>query len=175
MQYLKDIGFIVRRVNVGDADRFITLFTRNNGKVEIMAKGVRKITSKRASSVELLNKISFQAVRSSKNYILTEVELISPCSHMKKDLVAMQGLFLISELIHVLCPHNQKQTSIFNLLEDTLHVDKFKTDYDLFDFQVKLLAYLGYWDPARTFSGQEDLTEFIEQITERKLRTPAFL
>lgn len=175
MQYLKDTGFIVRRVNVGDADRFITLFTRNNGKLEVMARGVRKITSRRTSSVELLNKISFQAVKTSKNFVLTEVELVSPCAHMKKDLIAMQGLFLISELIHILCPHNQKQTSIYNLLDEMLGVNKSKTDHDLFDFQVSLLTHLGYWDARRTFVGQEDLTQFIEQIAERKLRTPSFL
>jgi len=90
MRYLKDQGFVIRRINFGDSHRFITLFTKNNGKVEVVAKGVRKITSKRASSVELLNLIEFQSVHTSKNFILTEVKLLDSFENLKQDLKNME-------------------------------------------------------------------------------------
>ena len=74
MIYLKDVGFVVKRINLGEADRFVTIFTQNNGKIEVLAKGVRKITSKRSSHIELLNLVRFHSIKTSKNIILTEIQ-----------------------------------------------------------------------------------------------------
>ena len=107
MRYLNDIGFVVKRVNLGEADRFITLFTKNNGKIEVLAKGVRKINSRRSSHIELLNLINFNSVKTSKNYILTEVDLVSSFESRKQTLDQCETLFLLCELINALCPHEQ--------------------------------------------------------------------
>ena len=95
MQFLKDRGFILKRVNFGDSDRYITIFTKNHGKIEVIAKGVRRITSRRASSVELLNLIEFQSVRSRKNYVLTEVKLIDSFEELKKELLHIKKIVLV--------------------------------------------------------------------------------
>ncbi len=96
MQYLKDKGFVLRRVNFGDSDRYITLFSENHGKVELVAKGVRKITPRRAAACELLNLVEFQSVRTAKNFILTEVRLIDSFEHLKRELSHIKKVFLDS-------------------------------------------------------------------------------
>ncbi len=46
------IGIVLQRTNYGEADRIVTLLTRDLGKVRVMAKGVRKSTSKLAGGIE---------------------------------------------------------------------------------------------------------------------------
>lgn len=175
MHYLKDFGFIIKRVNFGESDRYISLFTKNNGKIEVVAKGVRKITSRRASSIELLNLVRFHAVKSSKNYILAEVELISSYDTLRKNLSDIQILFLLCELIDRLCPLGQKHNDVFELIGQTLNKVKKSEEPAVTDFQTKMLSILGFWDGKKEFESDEDVRQFIEGVIERKLKTKRFL
>jgi DNA repair protein RecO (recombination protein O) len=53
MKQINTKGIILSRTNFGEADRIITILTPDNGKVRLIAKGVRKIKSKLAGGIEL--------------------------------------------------------------------------------------------------------------------------
>ncbi len=55
MKQLVTKGIILRRTNFGEADRIITVLTNNQGKIRLVAKGVRRIKSKLAGGIELLS------------------------------------------------------------------------------------------------------------------------
>lgn len=168
--YLNDIGFVVKRINLGEADRFVTLFTKNNGKVEVLAKGVRKITSRRSSHVELLNLIRFQSVKTSKNFILTEVELVNSFEKRKDSLKQFEIAFMVCELIDNLCPFGQINQELF------IHVFQFLRDGEhsdeaLLEFETRILTFLGYWDVEKKFKSEEESRAFIESLIERKIKS----
>jgi DNA repair protein RecO len=48
-------GIVLSRTNFGEADRILTMLTPDQGKVRLMAKGVRKIKSKLAGGIELFS------------------------------------------------------------------------------------------------------------------------
>jgi len=48
-------GIVLSRTNYGEADRIITILTQDNGKIRLVAKGVRKIKSKLAGGIELFS------------------------------------------------------------------------------------------------------------------------
>src|SRR3990167_5613366 len=48
---------VLKRRDFGEADRLVTFFTKRKGKVVALAKGVRKVTSRRAPNIELLNHV----------------------------------------------------------------------------------------------------------------------
>ncbi len=48
-------AIVLRRINYGEADRIITVLTPDHGKLALMAKGVRKSTSKLAGGIELMS------------------------------------------------------------------------------------------------------------------------
>ena len=170
MIYLKDTGFVVRRVNLGEADRFVTIFTRNNGKIEVLAKGVRKITSRRASQMELLNLINFNSVKTSKNFILTEVDLLNSFEKSRRTLEECQTFFLICELIDNLCPFGQVNEELFELVGEYLDAGKF-TDDNLLSFETKILMTLGYWNIEKKFKNEKEITNYIESIIEKKIKS----
>lgn len=170
MRYLKDKGFVLRKVNFGDSDRYVTLFSKNFGKVEVVAKGVRKITSRRASSIEPLNLIDFQSVKTSKNYILTEVKLIDSFDHLKHELAAIKKVFLTCELLDAILPAGVAHIQVFDLIERA-SVKMLENEKNMAYFQAKLLSLLGFWDSSTPFKNEGHVEAFIEQIIERKLKS----
>lgn len=72
MHGIKVEGIILKRRNLGEADRILTVFSKNLGKISVLAKGVRRITSRRAGNVELLNRVSMYLHRAKSFLILTE-------------------------------------------------------------------------------------------------------
>ncbi|RJQ26258.1 DNA repair protein RecO [Candidatus Parcubacteria bacterium] len=172
MKYLKDTGFVIKKVNLGDADRFVTILSKNHGKVEVLAKGVRKITSRRASALEPLNLIKFQAIERKKTPLLTEVELINPFSSSKNSLSNISLIFLVCELVDKLCPYGQKNESVFNLVGQTLNkISLQNISSTIFNFEKELITILGFWDANKDFRNQDDIQSYIESIIERKIKT----
>ena len=170
MRYIYDKAFVLRRVNFGDSDRYITLFSEEHGKIEVVAKGVRKITSRRAPSVELLNLIDFQAVRTSKNYILTETRLISSNEKLKRDLANIQKAFSMCELVDAVMPLGVRHSDVFVLMEKAVeHVSE--SNKNMAYFQAKLLTLLGFWDARTSFKNADHVANYVEQIIERKLKS----
>ncbi len=49
------VSIVLTRTNYGEADRIITVLTKDNGKIRLVAKGVRKIRSKLAGGIELFS------------------------------------------------------------------------------------------------------------------------
>ena len=45
-------GIILRRRDLGEADRLLTVFTRDRGKLNLLAKGVRRAASRKAGHIE---------------------------------------------------------------------------------------------------------------------------
>lgn len=177
MYYLKDTGYIIRRFNTQEADKYITILTQNNGKIDVLAKGIRKLSSKRAPNLELLNKISFQAVGKGQGsrLVLTEVNLVKTHTGLKSTLEQMKVLFTICELVSVLCPANQRQEDIFRLIDTTLNeLTTERYQFAIQSFQIKLLSSLGYWDARHAFVDAADVQNFTESVMERKIRSSEF-
>lgn len=160
----------MRRINFGESDRYITIFSKTHGKVEVIAKGVRKITSRRGASCELLNLIEFQSVRGAKNFILTEVKLVDSFEHLKKELSAIKKVFLMCELLDAVMPLGERHADVFDLIERA-GAKMLEDSRNMAYFQAKLLSLLGFWDHAASFKSEDHVERFIEQVIERKLKS----
>lgn len=170
MVYLNDIGFVVKRKNLGEADRFVTVFTQNNGKVEVLAKGVRKITSRRSSHIELLNLVKFHSLKTSKNFILTEIQLLNSFEKRKNSLKQCEVAFLVCELIDGLCPMGQVNKELFSHVLGFLK-DGESDDEALLEFETSVLSVLGYWNTDKRFQTEHEARVFIESLIEKKLKS----
>ena len=175
MQFLKDTGFVIKRTNVGEADKFITLYTQNSGKVEVLGKGVRQIKSRRGGSIDLLNLVKFNAVKTRVNFILTDVEVLNTYEYIKNDYASIQVVFLVCELLNALCPLGEVNTNVFILLHKTFkNMDPNHMSRDTFEFQVKLLESLGFWNIKNTMNSDQELKNYIESIIEKKVKTKLY-
>jgi DNA repair protein RecO (recombination protein O) len=172
-------GVIIKRRNIGEADRIITVFSRKYGKFNAIAKGVRKITSRRSGHIELFCEVNLTLHRSGTLDILTEASAISPNNRLSQKLTRIGLAYYVAELIDVLMPERQENDEIFilvvgafhnlALIEDEIEHQKFAEV-----FSNNLLQKLGYL-PEERWIKFERIPQFIEQIIERKLKSVPLL
>lgn len=171
MRTYKTEAIIIKRKNFGEADKIITAFTEKEGKVTIKAKGVRKITSRRSSHIELLN-LSLLTLYKGKAWpLLVEAQTLQNFSLIKDDLKKIALSYYVLELVDKLCPEGQENYRIFNLLKDTLLKLSEEKEFRalISEFEVELLWILGYY--PKKVAENFDTISFIEGIIERKLKT----
>lgn len=175
MRSFKTEGIVIKRRDFNEADRIITIYTRDMGKISLKAKGVRRITSRRASHIELLNYTQVSLYKASHMPILVEAQMLNSFTQIKNDLGKMGFAYHICELIDGLCPEGQEQGAIFTLFKNTLNeLSLTSGDQALFivhDFEIELLSQLGFWHKNSSESAGLDTHRFIENILERKLKS----
>lgn len=138
-------GIILKRINFGEADRVLTALTDRYGKISIIAKGVRRITSRRAGNIEVLNRVKLHLFKG-RSYTLTEAESIETFAKIKNNLTLSTTAFHILELIDRLIPDEQKNYRLYELTLAILHIlDQNPRQIFVRAFEIKLLTLLGFW------------------------------
>lgn len=167
----KTEGIIIKRKNYGESDRILTIFTKQTGKIRVKAAGVRKITSRRSSHVELLNLSLFSLYKGRAFPVVIEALALDDFSFIKENLKKIGFAYYMCELIDRLCAENQEHRAVFSLTESFLaRLAKERNEARLIhEFEIVLLKELGFY--PRFSSKDFDSTSFIEQILERKLAT----
>lgn len=170
-------GIILKRSNFGEGDKILTVLTRQHGKLKVLAKGVRKISSRRAGSVELFNH-SVLFLYSGKTFdLLTEARPLSTFPRLRRNLAKVAVAFYLVELVDKLLPEKQENRLAFALLRRNLErLEKEKVEKwgkFLEDFESSLLQLTGF--RARERSRPLPPYLFIENLLGRKLRGRRFL
>lgn len=139
-------GIVIRRSNFGEADRILTVLTPFRGKMKIVAKGVRRITSRRAGNVELLNNVKLHIFVGIGMPLLTEAESLNTYPKIKSDLILCSYGSYIAELVERLIVENQPAPEVYKLVVDILNLlESNPRQIFIRAFEVKLLNYLGFW------------------------------
>ncbi len=120
MRSFRTEGIVIRRRDFGEADRILTVMTRDYGKLKIKASGVRKITSRRAAHIELLNHTILHLYKGHTFSILTEAKMLTDFSEIKENFEKVGLAYHLCELVDGLCPENQENRNVFFLLQRAL-------------------------------------------------------
>ena len=112
---------VLRHANWGEADRILTLYTREQGKLRAIAKGARKIRSRKAGHLEPFTHITLQLARSRDIAIVTQVETIDSYLPLRDDLTRTGYASYVMELLDRFTYEQEGgNPALFNLLVDTL-------------------------------------------------------
>lgn len=170
----KTEAIILKRRNFGEADRILTILSRESGKIVVIVPGVRKIPSRRAPHVELLNLSKLTLYRSSRSFmpLVTEAQTLEDFSSIKDNLQKIGVALYVCELISGLCANNQENTNVFFHLKSTLYALSKTSNVKMLveNFEKDLLSELGFWSEARLLQSQDSQT-VMERLLERKLKT----
>ena len=77
MSLYRDEGVVLRAQKLGEADRIVTLLTRDHGRVRAVAKGVRRTTSRIGARLEPFGHVDVQFYSGRSLDGVTQVETIS--------------------------------------------------------------------------------------------------
>ena len=171
-------GIILSRKNIAEADRIVTIFTKEFGKLRLMAKGIRKTASRRAPYLEIFSHVNIVIHQGKGMESITEVTPVGEQDLLRNDLERISVAYFYCELVNHLLPEKQEHRDVFILLADALDVLRHSTFESIGSqsktFALALLRLLGFLESTRDLGGKE-LQSFIENITERRLRTPKLI
>jgi DNA repair protein RecO (recombination protein O) len=167
---VKTEGVVLKKKSLLNKDYLVTIFTKDQGKIRVLAKGVKKITSRRLSHLQTGNLIESLLNQKNERLYLQETKIISGFSKIKKDKNKVKNLYLFLFIIDRLLAENQKDWSVYQLLLNFLIDLSEKKNFSLDNFIEKLLVDLGYLNKVNK---QNNLYSFIEEIINEKL--PLFI
>lgn len=170
MKYQKFHAIILNRRNFHDADRFLTLYTLEEGKIDVYARSVRNPKSKRAASLDLFSHIACETIENNGRITLTHVDLLHTHHASKTELHNIARLFQIGELVDKLTPEADPHPEVYHLLLTAFaNLSRFETREYMTRFKKRLLQELGF-DPDPL-----DLDEYIDSLLTRPLRSRQIL
>ncbi len=158
-------AFFLKKADSGESDRIFTIYTRDFGKLEILGKAIRKISSKLRSGAEIFYLSEIEFIQGKVQKTLTDVILINKFKNLRKDLKRLQITYRISEVLDSLIKGQEPDEKIWRLLNKTFQELNNNTlkpvVYNLiyYYFLWNLLSVLGYQPELYNCSGcQKKLT-----------------
>lgn len=168
----KTEGIILKRQNLGEADRILTILTKHRGKISCIAKGVRKPTSRKSGHVELFDRTILYFAKGKNLDVLTQAEVVERFSGIRNNLKAAKAAYHIVELVDQLTRENQENPGIYVELNEILRIinkQKQATRKQITNFEAQILTHLGFGVPKiKTY---ESIKQHIESIIEKNLQT----
>jgi DNA repair protein RecO (recombination protein O) len=168
-------GIILKRRNSGEADRILTVFTKQTGKIRVLAKGVRRVNSRRAGHIEVFSRVLLTLHRGKVMDLLTEAQQIITKGFTDSSITNVSYAYYLCELVDQLMPDGQEHEDIFTVLCGALSAVSQQQDEErlrvyINEFTHRLLWQLGYLEPSKRLESSR-LRPFVESITERKSKT----
>ena len=111
---------MLRRKDIGEADRILTLFTPERGKVRAVAKGIRKPRSRKAGHLELFTCVKLLLAVGRDLDIITQAEGVDPYRPLRDDLLrSAYGAYMV-ELLDRFTPDAEENSELYSLLRQGL-------------------------------------------------------
>ena len=176
MRTYKVEAIVLGSLDLGEADRILTLFTRQHGKLKVVAKGVRRLTSRKAASLNDFNQVKVVLARGRSLDIITEVELLNSFQAWRNDLVRVGLAYYLTEVASRLTAEGQENMAVYNSLTTSLNrLDKFLPVRLVRTFEEEVLVSLGFGIPPGQDAGQKSLVDYIEEIIEGEIKSKEVL
>ncbi|MBE3585557.1 DNA repair protein RecO [Desulfofundulus thermocisternus] len=145
MKFYKVSAVVLKSVSIREADQLLTLFTREKGKIRVMAYGSCKLTSRKRGAVQPFSHSRFLIRRGSGLDTVSQGELVEMFPQLRCRLDKLGCAVYLTAMVDDLTAEEEPGEEIFNLLLKTLR-SLVSGDGELLirAFEVKLLSILGY-------------------------------
>ncbi len=137
---------VLRHSDWGEADRILVLFTREHGKVRAIAKGVRKLRSRKAGHLEPFTRVSLLLARGRDMQIVTQAETINAYSPLRESLLLVGYASYVVELLDRFTYEEGENRALYRLLTDTLEnlAGHPEPTLVVHYYEIRLLDLLGF-------------------------------
>ena len=139
-------AIIIKKVKLGEADRILTLYTPHLGKIQGVAKGVRRPRSKLAGHLELITHSQVSLARGRNLDTIIGSQTIDSFLPLKSDLWLTSCALYVTELINQFTADHVENYLLFQLVLETMHRLCLARDIELLlhYFELHLLNEVGY-------------------------------
>ncbi|NTU69814.1 DNA repair protein RecO, partial [bacterium] len=118
---VSDVGIVLRRKSFSEADLLLTILSKENGKIVVLAKGSRKIKSKFMGHFEPFCLVKFSCIKGRSFFIMTSLETLDSHFSSKENPESIKIYSYISEVVDALTPELEKNEILFLKMKDYLN------------------------------------------------------
>jgi DNA repair protein RecO (recombination protein O) len=138
-------GIVIRSIDYGESNKILTLFTREFGKVGVMARGAKKPKSRLASATQLFTCGIFLFQKSSKLGTLQQAEVMTPLKNIQSDIIKTAYAAYFVELLDKSTEERVNSPATYEFLYYSLVYLNEGIDEQIlkFIFEIKMLILLG--------------------------------
>lgn len=169
-------GIVLKRSNYGEADRIVTVYTREYGKLVGIAKGVRKVTSTKKSALEPGDRSKLFFSRGHGMPLITQAILIHNMPDAQRSLRSIRNLSQVLEIVDVLTVEEQGQEDVYDtvqILLENLEDSKPGMVKEIQRLLHTVLEMLGF--DEQDSQTKRTITNMVEELSNRKLKSFSYL
>lgn len=147
MSISKTEGIVLKHTNLGEADKILTILTRNNGKIKAIAKGCRKPKSSLLSSSEVFVFSEFVLYKGTNFYHVSQAVTRETFYNIRNDLLRLSYATYFAELAETVSDEGIPSERLFLLLAKALYylsTEKMPIGLLSLGYQLKLMDISGY-------------------------------
>lgn len=140
-------AIVLKRRDMGEADRLLTVFARDRGKLTLLAKGVRRQASRKAGHLEPFTCTDLLVAKGKSLDLVTQAETITAHRLLREDLWRSSWAYYVVELVDAFTQEADPNAVLFDLLSETLNrLDNPETNLALAVryYELHALALAGY-------------------------------
>ncbi len=117
----RDEGIVLRTIKLGEADRIVTILTQGHGKIRVVAKGIRKTTSKFGARLEPGSRVVLQCYRGRELDIVTQVETLAANRALREDYARLTHAIPMLEAVDQIAQEREANPALYRMLTGALH------------------------------------------------------
>lgn len=161
-------GIVLWSKPYSEADKIVAVFSKNYGKLVMIAKGVRRPKSRKRGALEVFSAIKFYAFKGRGMPVLTETELVQSFGEIRNDLNKVSVAYFFAETVSRTTSEEVPHDEIYDILLDSLETLCASTKLKSLrrEFTIRMLTALGFIPEGQFVPNADDL---LESVVERKL------
>lgn len=140
-------ALVIKEYTVGESDKYITLFTKDMGKIQVGAPRAKKYDRGLASGTQLFVYGEFTISSTKNTYRLLNVEIIDMFHKIREDLMVLSCASYIAEFLSEVVEEQDHNEKLFILATRTFYVlSKGQMPQELIRriFEFRAMALLGF-------------------------------
>jgi len=139
-------AIVIKKTKLGEADRILTLYTPALGKIQGVAKAVRKPSSKLSGHLEMLTYSQVTLARGRHIDTIIGSQTLNAFLAIKNNLDLLSYALYAAEMVNQFTPHETEDPQLFELILRTLEELPRVSDQELLlrHFELHLLRRVGY-------------------------------
>lgn len=145
--FVETKGIVIRQTKYSEADKILTIFTKEKGKIQAIAKGARRPKNHLMGSTEIFCYSEFLMYNGKSLYNINQGQIIDAFYSLREDIYKLSYATFILELIDSSVLEEEPNDLLFELLVKTLKtLSDMKDNFNklLLAFQIKYISFVGF-------------------------------
>ncbi|MFA6427602.1 MAG: DNA repair protein RecO [Candidatus Magasanikbacteria bacterium] len=134
------LSIVLARRDFREYDQIISVYTRQEGKHELLARGVKKITSKNSAHLEPFSIVDIEIAHGKEIDHVTKVQPVEYFANIRNNLEKSLMAGYVVSLLNTLLREKEKDEHLFDMTFSLFEFINFQ--FSIFNFQVLLDSFV---------------------------------